>query len=249
MGVLDVALAVDLPGRRQELHRPLGAGGRQAVDAPDPGLDQVDGGQVLPRHPRRGLGLVVPGHEVGGRRGRLDAPGRHLGRRGAGQRPQVAPGGRMGGGDGLQLGRQPGEDRGVPLGVVAELAIGHLLGQAGAGEVGRRHPRLADRGLGRRDLLRQRDRIARRGRRAQRGRVERHGGGRGRRRRGRRRAAPSWSSWGAPRRRPTRRPRRPRSQPRRRRPPHGRDDDRARRLNLLRRGRRPGRRRARRPPP
>ena len=144
----------------------------------------------------------------------------------------------MGGGDaaGARAAARRGTG-GVPLGVVAELAVGHLLGQAG-GWRGRAPPTAGWRIVASapRSVPR-----ARPGRRpgpagaAWPGRTARWSSW----------VPPSWSScrpptswWssGAPRRcRRTRRPRRPRGRPRRGRPPRGRDDDVARRLNLLRR--------------
>src|SRR5262249_38935765 len=96
VGVVDVALAVAGPGRGQELHRPLGAGGAGPPDAAHAGLDQVDRGQDRPRDPELPLGRVVVGQEVVGRGRGDDAPGRHVRGR-VGQRPQLAAGGDVAG--------------------------------------------------------------------------------------------------------------------------------------------------------
>ena len=70
--VVDVpAPAVDVPGRREELHRPLRAGAADPTDASHPSLDQMDRGQVGPGHPdtSRGIPVLAEQHR---RRGRLD---------------------------------------------------------------------------------------------------------------------------------------------------------------------------------
>ena len=101
-GVVDVApTAVGLPGCGHELHRSLRTCDRRTPDAPDAGLHQVDGGQVLPRDAELRLGLAVGAQEVGGRVGRDDAPGRE-GARELGVHAAELPAGR-----GVQPGRRP----------------------------------------------------------------------------------------------------------------------------------------------
>ena len=76
-GVVDVtAAAVGLPRARQELHRPLGSRDRGPADAAEAGLDEVDGGQVLPRDAELGLGVPVGVEQLVGGLGSHDPPGR-----------------------------------------------------------------------------------------------------------------------------------------------------------------------------
>ena len=136
-GVVDVAAgAVGRPGGRHELHRALRAGRRGAADAAGPRLDQVDGGQVAPRDAERGLGLLVGGQELLGGRGRDDLPGREGGGRACGAWPGTRGGRPRAAGSARR--RCSGSRRqhvGVPLGVAAELPVGHLLGERGGGQL------------------------------------------------------------------------------------------------------------------
>ena len=115
MGVVDVAVPVDLPRRGHELHRALGAGDAVALDAAELRLDVVDRGEVALPDPVAMLRRVVVLDELGERPRlrRLD-----LVRRPSGREPvQVAP-------RGGQLADLAGERRGQQLDRAAGQALG-----------------------------------------------------------------------------------------------------------------------------
>ena len=80
-GIVHVPTSIGGPGGRHELHRTLRPGGTESLDAPHVGLDQVDGGEVLPGRPGGLLRLVVVPHQDLSRRRRDDSP---VGQRAAG---------------------------------------------------------------------------------------------------------------------------------------------------------------------
>lgn len=68
MRVVDVpAETVTTPGRRHELHRPLGTGGARTAKLPELRLDEVDGGEHVPRYVEAALSLPVVPEELAGR--------------------------------------------------------------------------------------------------------------------------------------------------------------------------------------
>ena len=75
--IVDVAAeAVRAPRRRKELHRALRAGGAARAHLAEGGLDEVDGGEHVPRHAEPALGLTVVGEQTIGGQGRTGAEGR-----------------------------------------------------------------------------------------------------------------------------------------------------------------------------
>ena len=98
--VVDVATAAEeVPGRREGTASVPGPGAADAANAAHARLDQVDGRQVGPGHPRASLRLLVVAEQLRGRRRRDDAPARQLPLRLAHRLqqlrgPDIPPGGR-----------------------------------------------------------------------------------------------------------------------------------------------------------
>ena len=128
---VDVAAAIDRPGARDELHRPLGAGHGRAPDPAQAGLHEVDRRQVVPVHAEAFLGLVVRRPQRAGRGGPHDSPrGQLVAQVGPGlrvHRAELPPGGDVVAHHRDQVTGERGAHPVVPPRPGAELAVGHLL--------------------------------------------------------------------------------------------------------------------------
>ena len=142
--VVDVAAhAVRRPGRRDELHRPLRAGGAVVPHPAEGALDEVHRGQDLPADAEAALRLaVVPEQDAGGlrRAGAEAAP-----RLRRGERRELTPGTDRGASVGGDPARQAGEHGARRARPAAQEAVDALLVEG----VERRRPRAARRATGR----------------------------------------------------------------------------------------------------
>ena len=133
------ARALVRAARTQQLvYRELGA---------HPGLDEVDGGKVLPADAVGPLTVPVEAQQLLRGRRRDDPPGGQLVRQDAVHGPELAPRGDVGAYGAAQLGRDAGQHGRVPAGVGPELPVDELLGSRGPDQRLRLRSRVVDRGF------------------------------------------------------------------------------------------------------
>jgi hypothetical protein len=128
-------------------YRPLGPGRAGPPDPAESGLDQVDGGQVLPGNAQLDLGGPVGGEQVVGRGGGDDPPPRQAAG-GPVELAEFAAGNHVGSDHRAEGGRELGQDLRDQPRVADQGAVGPLLAAAQGGERPGRGGRVADGGLG-----------------------------------------------------------------------------------------------------
>ena len=129
MGIANVALADPRlsPGGRQELHRPLGIGNRDAINAAHPGFHQVDRRQHFPVNAGGRLRFAVVGEKLGKGFRRNNPPGRDPRGAALAHGEKGAPRGQMPLRDGTPTGGELLDHRCAALPISRQHPIDHLL--------------------------------------------------------------------------------------------------------------------------